>query len=219
VAIKTPGTFEPFGIRMINALPDNTPVDLEIDDLMLFQDVQPGQSTVYFTLADPPSQIAIRNSDTEKILLQEDTAWPGSVNLTLFVFQDESGIRYELGPDMAFILADGEAYLRVFHAAPNKTTLQAFRQEVQEDSGLGTPNASPVVEDVALSAVAELGLPTDPQIIPAGTYDVLVRESASGILVQTLSQATFESGIFYDLIILPDASGLGVRLVLVAHTQ
>jgi hypothetical protein len=54
-------------------------------------------------------------------------------------------------------------------------------------------------------------------VIPAGTYDVRILENETAILVLMVEDATFEPGVFYDMIILPDASGLSVDPVLIPY--
>ena len=70
-----------------------------------------------------------------------------------------------------------------------------------------------------MSEPASFGLATAPQSVPAGTYDVRIIESQTAILVNTLRSVTFDDGASYDLVILPDASGLNVNALLVAHTR
>jgi len=66
-----------------------------------------------------------------------------------------------------------------------------------------------------LSPPVEFGLVPNPQAVPAGTYGVRIAEKATGSVVLTVPQITFESGIFYDLLLLPDASGLSLSPVLI----
>jgi hypothetical protein len=59
----------------------------------------------------------------------------------------------------------------------------------------------------------------DPQAIPAGTYAVQIVEKDTGTVVLTVPPVTFESGVFYDLLLLPDSSGLSLSPVLVPHGE
>jgi hypothetical protein len=75
------------------------------------------------------------------------------------------------------------------------------------------------VAEIPLSSTAEFGLPSNPQDFPAGTYTVRILESGSTVVVMTLSSMTFEPGVLYDLLLPPDASGLSLNPVLIAHRE
>lgn len=224
VTLEPPDLTQSVRIRLLNALPHLTPLDLEMDGEPIFQDVQRGTSTVYREFEIPPSSLVVRNSDTGSTLIDEAASFAGTRSLTLFVFQDENGPRFELAPDVPFNIPSGLAQLRVFNAAYNKPDLQLVREE----RSLLPPTLPPTLQgdatatpagriELSMSDPAPFGLPTAPQAVPAGTYDVQIIESQTAILVHTIRGATFESGASYDLVILPDASGLNVNTLLVAH--
>jgi hypothetical protein len=211
---------ETFEMRLIHALPDTGAVDLEIDGVPIFEDVQPRTSTPYDILSTDSSVMVVRSSATGDKLLREDITWTGAPKLTLFVFKDETRIRYELATDERFEIPGGQARLRVLHAAPAKPTLQLTRQILPTATPAPSPEeeVTPLPpEEEALSEVAQFGFPTEPMVIPAGTYDVRILENETAILVLMVEDATFEPGVFYDMIILPDASGLSVDPVLIPY--
>lgn len=221
VALEPTDLTQSVEIRLINALPNATPIDLEMDGEPIFQDVQRGTSTVYHQFEIPPATLVVRDSARGSTLIDETAlALGGARTLTLFVFHDETGPRYEIAPDVAFNIPGGLAQLRVFNAAYNKPDLQLMR----EDPSLiptteATPDATPESAEVAISAPVPFGQATTQQSVPAGSYPVGVIESQSSILVHTIRDATFEDGASYDLVILPDASGLNVNTLLVAHEE
>jgi len=208
-------------IRLINALPNPTPIDLEMDGEGIFQDVQRGTSTVYRQFEIPPATLLVRDSASGSVLIDEPALALGSAPaLTLFVFQGETGPRYELVPDMAFDIPGGLAQLRVFNAAYNKPDLQLMREDPSLIPTTGpTPDATPQSAEVAMTEPVPFGWATAQRSVPAGSYPVRVVESQSSILVHTIRDATFEDGVSYDLVILPDASGLNVNTLLVAHEE
>jgi hypothetical protein len=136
--------------------------------------------------------------------------------MTLFLFRDADGVRHVLVPDLPYAVPGGQAALRVLHAASTLPALQAVRRADPPSEETESLEGSPVPpQEEPLGSQARFGTPTDPQVIPAGTYDVLVREVESGTLVLSIPDVPFESRGIYDLLLLPDPSGLSVIPVLV----
>lgn len=227
VTLEPPRLTPSMRVRLVNALPGLTPIDLEMDGEMIFQDVPRGTSTVYHAFDAPPASLIVRDSNSGIVLLDDVISSSGAGSLTLFVFRDENGVRYELAPDAPFNIPGGQALLRVFNAAYNKPDLQLTREDrsLLAPTALATPDVAVTPQtsdsrtDLSMSEPASFGLATAPQSVPAGTYDVRIIESQTAILVNTLRSVTFDDGASYDLVILPDASGLNVNALLVAHTR
>ena len=72
--------------------------------------------------------------------------------------------------------------------------------------------------EIPLAEPAQFGQPTNAYEFVAGTYTVRILEHDTSLLVLSVPEMTFEAGVAYDLLLLPDASGLSLNPVLIAHT-
>ncbi|MBN2306117.1 MAG: DUF4397 domain-containing protein [Anaerolineae bacterium] len=220
------GSSVPLGdvsIRVIHGLDANAPIDVDFDGARVFDAVEQGTGTPYTEFSDGvPDIVTIRATSTGTVLIEAPLNIPGPGILTLFVFRDDNGPRLELVPDLPYDVPGQQASLRVLHAAPNKPDLTIFRQPdtvTLDEPGAETGTSpegepTPVVE--ALTDRARFGVPSDTVIISAGTYTILIEESDSGILALAVPDVIFESRGVYDLLLLPDSSGLSLIPILVA---
>ncbi|MEW6578094.1 MAG: DUF4397 domain-containing protein, partial [Chloroflexota bacterium] len=231
-----------FAVRLVNALADETPVDFVADGALLFESVIPGTATAYHDLGAPPDRLEIRQAANGAALFNEAMSLPPAPEgtyLTLYVYRERDAVRLQAAPDRALTVPDGYALLRVFHAAPDAPALRVVRAPAPTPSP--TPPASPDAptatspppeyvppaseeEEAAARAPdilldsTDFGMTVDPVLVPAGSADLRIVERVSaqevGALAVTLAPRTA-----YELILLPDGSGQGVRAVLVAHRR
>lgn len=234
-----------FAIRLVNALADEAPVDLLADGALIFESVSPNTATAYHDLGAPPDHLEIRQSASGAVLLTEAVSLPPAPEgtyLTLYIYRDRQTVRFEAATDRALLVPDGYAMLRVFHAAPEAPALRVVRAPTPTPSptpspvppaspGAPTPTA-PLPEvsppageeeeavrppDILLDSI-DFGMIVDPALIPAETYELHIVERVStrevGALMVTLAPRTA-----YELLLLPDVSGQGVRAVLVTHRR
>lgn len=202
-------------IRAVNVLADSGPIDILFDDEPVFEDIVFGAATVYVSFSQPPTRVTLRASANDIVLLENDLPLAGIADLTLFVYRDGDAITYEITPDIATSIAGGQARLRIAHFAPGKPAyyLGYQRSFIDED------NPTPVADEAEIILLVEpvdAGAIGEPQTIEAGTYDAQLREANTDIL-QTTIDLRAESGQTYDLILLPDASALGITPIVIAH--
>jgi predicted small lipoprotein YifL len=229
VTLPTAPALATFQVRLVNALPETMPLDLLVNGTLIFDSVQHATGTAYHTLPTEPKQISIHATDSGATLIDDQIALPassGPTPLTLIVYRDHGDARYQIIADPAFMIPQGQALLRVVHLATDRPTLIVTRlspptpvpetPEGTPASGEGGPQ--PPGEE-PLSSGADFGVVPDPQAIPAGTYAVRIVEKNTGTVVLTVPPVTFESGVFYDLLLLPDSSGLSLSPVLVPHGE
>ena len=224
-----PATFQ---VRLVNALPDATSLDLLIDGVLVFDRVGQATGTVYHTLAAQPKQITIRATDSGSALIDDIVALPessGPTPLTLLVYRDRGDIRYVIAADPAIMVSKGLALLRVIHLAPDRPTLMVTQLVLSTSTPTptGTPGGTPEfggegslpLVEPSLSPPVDFGVIPDPQAIRAGTYGVRIVERSTGKVVLTVPQITFDSGVFYDYLLLPDSSGLSLSPVLIPRPE
>jgi hypothetical protein len=70
-----------------------------------------------------------------------------------------------------------------------------------------------------LSDTVDFGETNEPRVILARASAVRVLDATTDQVLVSIPAITFESKGFYDLLLLPDASGLGLVPVLIAHTD
>nr|MBP8974738.1 DUF4397 domain-containing protein [Anaerolineae bacterium] len=230
-----------FAIRLVNALADETPVDLLADGELIFESVSPYTATAYHDLGAPPDRLELRQSASGAVLFSEVVSLPPAPEgtyLTLYVYRDRQVVRFEAATDRALLVPDNYAMLRVFHAAPEAPALRVLRAPTPTPSpappaspGAPTPTAPlpeagpPAGEEEEVSLVPDILLDSidfrmivDPVLIAAGTHELHIVERVStrevGVLTVTLAPRTA-----YELLLLPDGSGQGVRAVLVTHRR
>lgn len=217
-----------FQIRLVHALPDTTPISLAADGTPIFDDVSPGTSTTYHVFDSKPQHFTVTTSTTGAPLLDADIPIPDTaqpVHYTLFIYRDQGDARYAIAFDSDMLLGEGQARLRVFHAAANQPAVQIVRDPVpavvpaDEDQppAAGEPPTS--VPDEPLTDTLSFGQMNEPLVLLARTANVRVLDAGTGDVLLSIPDVTFESRVFYDLLLLPDVSGLSLAPVLVAHTD
>ena len=206
VTLEPPDLTQSVRIRLLNALPHLTPLDLEMDGEPIFQDVQRGTSTVYREFEIPPSSLVVRNSDTGSTYSTKRRHSRGRVPSRCSSSRMRTA-RASVVPDVPF---------NIPAASPNcafstRLTTSRIYRLVREERSLLPPTLPPpcrVTPQRRPPVVLNCRCPTRrhsasrlPQAVPARTYDVQIIESQTAILVHTIRGATFESGASYDLVI------------------
>lgn len=217
-----------FELRLMNMLPDQSPVSLIVDNQPVFDEVVGGAGTDYHLFTPKPQHFLISAFDTGAPIIEETISFPDTTlpsRYTLFVYRDQGDARYVLASDSDFLLGDGQARLRVFHVVTGKGALQILRKipelQFNEDSAPAVPNPEepPTATPVPFAALidrVEYGRPIEPQVILAQTYTLRIQESDTGEVLLDIPDVVFDELTTYDLLLLPDASGLGINPVLIA---
>jgi hypothetical protein len=226
VALAAQPTTGLYQIRLVHALPDAAPISLAEDGLPIFDDVSPGTSTTYHVFDQKPQHFTVVNSDSDALLLDTDIPIPDAtqpVKYTLFIYRDQGDARFFMAFDSDFLLGDGQARLRIFHAAANQPSVRIVRTAAPPVLAEGADQ--PAVEtatplpDEPLSDTVDFGETNEPRVILARASAVRVLDATTDQVLVSIPAITFESKGFYDLLLLPDASGLGLVPVLIAHTD
>ncbi len=213
-------------LRVIHAMTDAVAVDITIDGEPIFENVAQGVATAYYPFYQPPRHLVVQTSATGTVLLDGDLVLvlppTTPAQVTLFIFRDGDAIRAEPANDLPILIPEGNASLRIFDAVRARPRLtlarivppEPFTPGPEVDLAYVTLPA-PVQEQIGPSA--EFGQPTDPFMMPSGTYNVLVLESVTGQLVAMIPDMPLESRTSYDLLLLPDASGQSLTPILIRH--
>ena len=214
-----------FAMRVVHALPDNTPLDFLADNTPIFETIQPGTATAYHEFATPPRRLAVRVSGSQLTLTEEEVTLPvvpEGTYLTVFVFRDGGTVRLALASDSPLQVPDGYALVRVLHAVPNRPALRVERLETPPETAISvTPSGEPTAISPTQAILADMvlfGQTSDPVLTPAGAAIIHVMERVSldpaGDFTFTLAPRTM-----HELLLLPTDVPPGVRAVLVTHRQ
>ncbi|HEX3050103.1 MAG TPA: DUF4397 domain-containing protein [Aggregatilineaceae bacterium] len=227
VEMEEPTGDSEFMLRVVNALSSGSPVTFEVGDEMIFDDIQQGTTTPYHTFNTESTMLVVRDKTSGNIILQEEFVPLSNPRSVLFLYMDGYGtVQAEIASDNSDPVPQGNAQVRVLHVATQKPDL-VLRGETLDGAGQAAPAATADAEAVeptpvpliSLSEPATIGRPTNPVLVVPGTYRVHVYERTTDILVLTVPEMRFDAGVFYDLILLPDETGLSLNPVLIAQPQ
>jgi hypothetical protein len=234
-----------FQLQMINALTDGRRLDLLVereedatgdappatDTTPIFTDIAPETATLYRTLSTQPGVMVLRDAATGDVLQRGTFTWEAGAQFTLYAYLDANGdVQLELALNIARTIPAGRAQVQVFNAAvlaspddapPETPELELLYDAPDLPSGavgdIGTPIADLPTIEQRLGPAARFGQPTDPDFVLPGTYEVRIAREDTEAIVVTVPQVTFEAGVAYDLLLLPDSGGLSARLVTFAR--
>jgi len=227
VELEEPSGDSEFMLRVVNALSSGSRVTFEVGDEMIFDDIEQGTTTPYHTFNTEGTMMVVRDKTSGNIIVQEEFAPLRNPRSVLFLYMDGYGtVQYEIAADNSEPVPQGNAQLRVMHVATQKPDL-ILRGETLDGAEQVAPAATADVEEVeptpvpmiSMSEPATIGQPTNPFLVVAGTYRVHIFERTTDIVVLTVPEMRFDAGVFYDLILLPDETGLSLNPVLIAQPQ
>ncbi|MBN1680449.1 MAG: DUF4397 domain-containing protein [Anaerolineae bacterium] len=221
--------------RIVNALANGGAIDIELDGEVVFSNVERSESSPYIVRAEEQNELVIRDSLTGAVLLQDVLTWGDGHMRTLFVLGDRAGIKLNSTPDSGFDIGYGYARIRVLHNASNQPgdLLLSSRDPFAVEAGAAGPEAgevtpeggegeeievvTPAPEPEPLGDVARFETPGEEYDIIVGTYTVYILNDITFSTLHTVPNVTFQEGVFYDILIQPDANGVGLDMVIVPH--
>lgn len=220
-----------FAMRVVHALPDNTPIDFLADGALIFPTVQAGTATAYHEFTAPPRHLAVHVAGSALVLVEEETTLPvipEGTFLTVFVYRDGGSVRLSFASDKPLQIPADHTLVRVFNAVPGRSALRVERladSPATESGHTPTPGLAPDAEPSAGQAVAAIladavlfGQASDPVLTSAGAAQVHVMERVS-LDPAGDSSLKFPPRTTCDLLLLPGDGPQGVRMVLIAHQR
>ena len=209
-----------YRIRVINARLDGGPVDVTLGDNTLAAGTQPRTASSYTEVTRGTTALTVLDTASGGVLLESDYEPPTDVTeATLFVYGQGDAVNVVTASDNLYGALSDQAWLRVFHANPDQPDLRLNEQgPASVDTGpnaMPTPEETPLPPETTLVDVARYGEPTSAEPVAAGTYRMHVLNASTSFRIYTDPLVTLKAGKFYDLLILPDATGLSIQLVLI----
>lgn len=207
-------------LRVVNALANGTRLDVTLRGEPLATGLQAGTGTAYSARPRVEADLVVRASEGEAILLEAPFEPPEDGDaFTLFLYGTRDEVQVVTASDDLQRGAAGEAALRVLHLAPDQPDLRLAGQgPVAADTVAAaepTPESTPLPAEDTLVSVARYAEPSDPALLLPGAYRVHVLNYSTDFRLYTEPTLMLERGRAYDLLILPDGSGLSVALFLV----
>lgn len=225
---ESAGTFDrpEIELRIIHAMTDAIAVDVSLDGDTVFENVSQGVMTAYRAFDHQPRRLLVQTSATGTVLLSADLviAAPASPALvTLFLFREGTQVRVEAAIDPAILIPEGNASVRILNVAEAWPRIVLGRM-VPPDPATPVPTGDPdlivtipVPQQELISPPVDYSVPTDPEMLPSGTYDLLVLDAETTDLILSIPEVALDSRGSYDLLLLPDASGQSLTPILIHH--
>lgn len=208
---------EEYQLRVIHALPDVGSLDIEMNGSPIARSLASGASTDYITLPIDSVELTFRETGAADPLLDETFTPPDAPLVTLFIYGSRDEVLIQIARDTLFEIPINVARLRVFHGAPLQPTLVVGYLEPPLVADDATQEVTEVTIDHPLSEAIPFGVPSEAKDFAPGTYELRFVDNDTQNPVFSMPDTTFEQGVFYDLLILPDSSGLGINPVLIPH--
>jgi hypothetical protein len=176
-------------VRLVHAAPDAPPVDVYLNDAEIAQNLEFGTATEYVMVPSGTGRgvrVTATGTPVEEAII--DTSLDFDPGQAYEMLVTGAGDDLELtitGTDLR-PLAHGQARLRIIHGSPDADAFDVGVEGSEENlfEGINFRDA------------------TDYVVVDAGEYSLEVRPGGDDMTVALQSDATFEEGVTYDLIVL-----------------
>ncbi|WP_162909924.1 DUF4397 domain-containing protein [Aggregatilinea lenta] len=209
-----------YRVRVINARLDGGPIDVTLGDEVVATGTVLGAASSAVEIPRGTRALVVRDTDSGAVLVESDYEPPADVTeATLFVYGQGASVQVVTASDNLYgSLSDG-AWLRVFHGNPDQPDLRIDAQGPADvatgPNAAPTPAETPLPPETTLVDRARYGEPTTAETVATGTYRVHVLTADTNFRIYTEPLLTLQRDTFYDMLILPDATGLSIQIVLI----
>jgi hypothetical protein len=174
-------------VRLVHAAPDAPPVDVYLNEAQIAQNLEFGTATEYVMAPSGDGRgirVTATGTPVEEAVVDTTLDFdPGQAYEILVTGAGDDLEATITGTDLR-PLAQGQARLRMIHAAPDADTFDVGVEGSEENLFEGV----------------EFREATDYIVLDAGEYALEVRPGGEDMTVALQSDATFEEGMTYDLI-------------------
>ncbi len=191
-------------LRLVHAAPDAPPVDVYINDAQIAQNLEFASATEYVAVPSGGGRggrVTATGAPIEEAVIDAGLDFdPGQAYEILVTGAGDDLELTTTGTDLRPIAA-GQARVRVVHASPDAGVIDVGVEGTDENlfEGVDFRNATEYI------------------IVDAGDYPIEVRPGGEDMTVALQSDATFEEGVTYDLVVLgrPDDQTLTLLALMV----
>jgi hypothetical protein len=150
-------------LRVVNASPNTTGLDVLVDDKTVASGIGYGSNSDYLSVDSGSHHLQVEGSGTTNILLDQTLSFNSDSETTFLVTNFASSISAMVLTDNSTTPASGNATLRIVNAAPSLGAVDVYVVTPGADLVASTP----VIRSLAFNAA------TDYQTLTAGSYEVV----------------------------------------------
>ena len=183
--------------RLMNAVPDESNLDVLVDSATVASNIAYGTSTGYQSVKSGSHQVQIESSGTTTSLLQESASFPSGSDTTIIASNFSSSIESLVLTDDNSAPSSGDFKLRIVNAAPGLGPVDVYI--VAPGTDLNT--VSPTLGNLAFDSAASY------QSLTAGSYEVVLTLVGQKFVAINTGSLTFSGGQVRTFVGLNSQSG------------
>jgi hypothetical protein len=183
--------------RMVNAVPDESNLDVLVDSTTVATNIAYGTSTNYQSVKSGSRQVQFEPSGTTTSLLQQSISFSSGSDTTLIASNFSSSITALVLADDNSAPSSGDFKLRVVNASPSLGTADVYI--VAPATDLNT--VSPTLSSLGFDSVSGY------QSLTAGSYEVVLTPVGQKFVAVNTGSLTFSSGQVRTFVGLNSQSG------------
>jgi Domain of unknown function (DUF4397) len=183
--------------RMVNAVPDESNLDVLVDSTTVATNIAYGTSTNYQSVKSGSRQVQFEPSGTTTSLLQQSISFSSGSDSTLIASNFSSSISALVLADDNSAPSSGDFKLRVVNASPSLGTADVYI--VAPATDLNT--VSPTLSSLGFDSVSGY------QSLTAGSYEVVLTPVGQKFVAVNTGSLTFSSGQVRTFVGLNSQSG------------
>jgi hypothetical protein len=182
---------------MMNAVPDESSLDVLVDSVSVSSNVAYGTSTGYQTTKSGSHQVAIEPSGSSTPLLQQSISFASGSDTTVISYNFSSNIANLVLTDDNSAPASGNFKVRIVNAAPGLGPADVYIVAPATDLN----SVSPTISNLAFGAT------TGYQGVAAGSYDIVLTPVGQKFSAVDTGSISFVSGQVRTFVGLNSQSG------------
>ncbi len=183
--------------RLMNAVPDESSLDVLVDSKSVSSNLAYGTSTGYLSESSGSHQIGVEPSGSSTTLLQQSISLGSGSDTTVISYNFSSSIANLVLTDNNSAPASGDFTIRIVNASPNLGPADLY---------IVTPGTALTTVSPTLSNVG-FGSTTSYQSLTAGNYEIELTSVGQKFAVVDTGSLTFSSGQVRTFVGLNNPSG------------
>ncbi|HSW84696.1 MAG TPA: DUF4397 domain-containing protein, partial [Usitatibacter sp.] len=191
--------------RMLNAVVDAEPLNMNVDDSAKATGVALGSASSFTEITSGTRDVKIVSSTTQAVLLEKSLAFQDGTNDTVLVYGKRASMLASILTDETTVISSGHLRVRVVNLAPDTGIVDVY---IGAGDISTLPAAIPGAGAGNVTASAEISPGAAPVTITiSGTQDVIF----------TSAPQTFTAGTYVTVIVVPSAGGKLVSAILLTQ--
>ncbi len=171
-------------LRLMNAVPDESNIDVLVDSTTLSSNIAYGTSTGYQSVKSGSHQVAIEPSGSSTALLQQSVTFAGGADTTIISMNFSQSVSNLVLSDDNSTPTSGDFRIRVINASPGLGPADVYIVA----PGTSLTSLTPTISNLSFGAAAPY------QSTVAGTYEVVLTSVGQKFAAVDTGSLTFTSG-------------------------